>query len=75
MRTTVTIDDDVLAESAKRADALHISLGKAISDLARRGLETAPPVQEENGLTVFDPPKGSPVITSRQVKEALKDFP
>lgn len=75
MRTTLTLDDDVLADASKRAELLRVSLGKAVSDLARRGLQTAPPVRELNGLFVFDPPKGSPKITARQVKEALSDFP
>ncbi len=75
MRTTLTLDDDVLAEAAKRAEMLRVSLGKAVSDLARRGLMVAPPVREGNGLVVFDPPKGSPKITARKVKEALSDFP
>ena len=75
MRTTLTLDDDVLAEASKRAEILHVSLGKAVSDLARRGLQVAPPVREVNGLVVFDPPKGSPKITARKVKAALSDFP
>jgi Arc/MetJ family transcription regulator len=75
MRTTLSLDDDVLAEAAKRAEMLHVSIGKAVSDLVRRGLGVAPPVREVNGLVVFDPPKGSPKITARKVKEALSDFP
>lgn len=71
----MTLDDDVLAEAVKRAEILRVSLGKAVSDLARRGLQVAPPVREVNGLIVFDPPKGSPKITARKVKEALSDFP
>jgi hypothetical protein len=69
------LDDDVLAEASKRARALRISLGKAVSDLARRGLTVAPPIREVNGLVVFDPPKESPKITSGMVKDALNDFP
>jgi hypothetical protein len=75
MRTTLTLDDDVLTEAARRAEVLRISLGKAVSDLARRGLQVAPAVREANGLVVFDPPKGSPAITARKVKDALSDFP
>ncbi len=75
MRTTLSLDDDVLAEATKRARILRISLGKSISDLVRRGLQVAPPVREKNGLTVFDPPKGSAKITAGKVKEALSDFP
>jgi hypothetical protein len=75
VRTTLTLDDDILAEATKRAKALHISLGKAVSELARRGLSAAPPVDEKEGLIVFSPPKGSPKITARMVKETLGDFP
>jgi len=75
MRTTLTLDDDVLAEANRRAAALRISLGKALSDLARRGIQSAPPVEEVHGLAVFTPPKGSPRITARKIKEILSDFP
>ena len=75
MRTTLTLDDDILKEAAKRARILKTSLGKAVSDLARRGLQASPPVKQSNGLTVFDPPKGSPMITMRKVTDALSDFP
>jgi hypothetical protein len=75
MRTTLTLDDDVLGEAVKRAEALRISVGKAVSDLVRRGLTVAPPVREVDGLIVFDPPRGAPKISARQVKEALNDFP
>jgi hypothetical protein len=75
MRTTINLDDDILKEAARRARVLNVSLGKAVSDLARRGLHAAPPLREENGLVVFDPPAASPRITSAHVKEALSDFP
>lgn len=75
MRTTLTLDDDVLSEASKRAEILHVSLGKAVSDLARRGLQVAPPIQDVGGLVAFNPPKGSSKITSRKVKDALSDFP
>lgn len=75
VRTTLTLDDDIMKEAAIRAKILKISLGKAVSDLARRGLKVAPPVKQVNGLILFDPPKGSPRITMRKVKDALSGFP
>lgn len=75
MRTTLTLDDDVLEAASKRAKILNISLGKAVSDLARRGLRSTIPVKEVDGLTVFDPPPDSPKITMNKVKEILSDFP
>ena len=42
MRTTLDIDDDVLAAANERARRQRTSAGKVISDLARNAL-TAPP--------------------------------
>ena len=39
MRTTVTIDDDVLAVARALADRTGCSLGSALSELARRGFK------------------------------------
>ena len=75
MRTTLTLDDDIMAEAARRAEVLRKPLGKVVSDLVRRGLQVAPPVRDVNGLIAFDPPKGSPRITAKQIKESLADFP
>jgi hypothetical protein len=75
MRTTLTLDDDILKEAADRARILKTSLGKAVSDLARRGLQVAPPVKRIGDLAVFDPPKGAPKITMRKLRDALSDFP
>ena len=71
----MTLDDDIVKEAAARARVLKTSLGKAVSDLARRGLQAAPPVKEIKGLVVFDPPKGSPKITMQKVGDALNEFP
>ena len=38
MRTTLTIDDDVMAVARQRAAANDEPLGKAVSDLMRKGL-------------------------------------
>lgn len=75
MRTTINLDDDVFEEAARRARILKISLGKSVSDIARRGLRSAPPVKEVNGLIVFNPPKDAGRITQARVKETLSDFP
>jgi hypothetical protein len=75
MRTTLTLDDDVFAAAARRAQTLRRSLGKAVSDLARRGMQSSLPVKEVHGLTVFNPAKGSPKITAKSVRAALHDHP
>ncbi len=75
MRTTLNLDDDILKEAGLRAKLLKTSLGKAVSGLARRGLQAAPPVKQEGGFTVFDPLEGSPKMSMRKVKDGLSDFP
>lgn len=39
MRTTLTIDDDIYAIARQVARLKNLSLGEALSELARRGLE------------------------------------
>jgi len=47
MRTTISIDDDMLAVAKALAQAKSISIGRALSDLARRGLGTTSRVELE----------------------------
>jgi len=42
VRTTLQIDDDVLEAARCIADDEHVSVGEALSRLARRGLEPRP---------------------------------
>lgn len=73
MRTTLEIDDDVLAAARSLARAQHRSIGAALSALARRGL--TPPTSTTagaGGFPVFDVAAGAP-ITSERVRAALDD--
>lgn len=73
MRTTLTIDDDLLAVAKNLAQANSESLGKAISDLARRGLNATPRVRRrkcDSGFPVFSVPKGARPITLEDVRRA-----
>jgi hypothetical protein len=67
MRTTVTLDDDVLELVRRRAAARRQSLGQALSELVRRGLSAPTPAQNRDGLVVFHLPADSPVVTSEHV--------
>ncbi|MDE2463709.1 MAG: CopG family transcriptional regulator [Alphaproteobacteria bacterium] len=75
MRTTLSLDDDVLAAAKARAEQQHCSLGEVISDLARRGLApSAIPAQTRNGLTLLPPsPTGRPV-TADDVRKLRDDL-
>lgn len=52
MRTTLDIDDAVLAAARAMARDQRISLGAAVSRLARRGLEPTP-LAQRSGFPVF----------------------
>lgn len=68
MRTTLTLDDDVLELATRQAKLRGVSLGKTVSDLLRRGLSAATPAQEKDGLVVFHLPADSPKVTTEDVR-------
>jgi hypothetical protein len=55
MRTTLDIDDDVLAAAKERARREHKSIGQVVSELARQTL-TAPRALPSGGTAVQEPP-------------------
>ncbi len=73
MRTTVDVDEDVLAAARSLAAAQGRSLGAILSDLARRGLDDGADVVVGDGFPVFDVPSGGRPITSEAVRAALDD--
>lgn len=72
MRTTLEIDDDVLSVARSLARRTGGSIGRALSNLARRGLESAgsDSIGEEHGVPVFIVPASTPPITSEMVRDA-----
>jgi hypothetical protein len=68
MRTTLSLDDDVLQEIRSYATTHDISIGRAVSDLVRRGLPARLRTRIVNGFHVVELPLGSPVINSEDVK-------
>lgn len=73
MRTTLTLDDDVFELASRQAKFRGISLGKAVSDLMRRGLSAPTQVEEKGGLTVFQLPADSPTVTTEDVRRIEVD--
>lgn len=73
MRTTVNIDDDVLAAARALAERTGISLGAALSELARDGSRSASAVADDGDGTTFDVAPDAEPITSEDVYAALDE--
>jgi hypothetical protein len=67
MRTTVSLDDDVFRKAKAYAASRNVSLGKALSELVRKGLRAPLRTRMVNGFTVVDLPPNSPAITTEHV--------
>ena len=73
MRTTLNLDDDVLDSLKQYAGSRSMALGKAASDLMRRGLSAPVQTRLVNGFYTIVLPEDEPKITSERVKELLED--
>jgi hypothetical protein len=69
MRTTLNLDDDALELVRRYSQSRPVALGKAASELIRKGFSSPTPTRIVNGIVVFDVPPDSPSITSERVKE------
>ena len=75
MRTTVTIDDDVLAVARALAERRGSSLGSALSELARRGFRSEITHGDVIDGTTFPASADAGPITSEDVYRSLDDWP
>ncbi len=74
MRTNITHDDDIIETAhylakQNKTKPNQTSLGKVISDLARKGLQEHKAFQLKNDFPVFEVSENSPVITPEHVKQ------
>ena len=75
MRTTLTIDDDVLAVARALAERNGTSLGRALSELARLGFRSKDAAGGNGDGTVFAIAPDAEPITSEDVYKALGEWP
>ena len=75
MRMTATIDDDVLAVARALAARNRISLGSALSELARRGIKNSSSSVDSGDGSKFAVSPGAELITSEDVDLAIRDWP
>ena len=73
MRTTISLDTDANKAIRTYAKRRRISLGRAASELIRRGTRYQLGTRIVNGLSVVDVPADFPIITTEQVRELLDE--
>ena len=71
-RTTLDIESDVLDLARSLAEARRISVGKAISLLARKGALAQPPLTERNGFCVFPVADPNAKFGSEDIRAAFE---
>jgi hypothetical protein len=73
MRTTLNLDDDALKILREYSETRSLALGKAASELVRKGASAPVQMQMVNGFCTVVLPKGGKKITSEHVKRLLED--
>lgn len=73
MRTTLTIDDDVLAAAKAIASHENRSIGEVVSRMMRQCLDRSQPApRRRNGILLL-PDRGGPPVTLEMVNEIRDD--
>ena len=75
MRTTLNIDDDVMATARSIAARDRKPVGTVVSSLLRRALEPSAkaPQSTRNGIPLFPVSPHARVVTPESIKELLED--
>jgi hypothetical protein len=72
MRTTLAIDDDVLSAAKAIARQRNLTLGKVVSDLARKSLRPPTASTERNGIPLL-PVRRPGTIVTLDIVNAVRD--
>lgn len=77
MRTTLAIDDDVLAAARALADQRGRSMGEVVSELCRRALtpELPPGTIMRNGIPLFPLRPDAKPVTLELVRRLIEEMP
>ncbi len=73
MRTTLSIDDDLLAAAKAMAQARSVSVGMIVSELMRKGLQARSTMVRKSGLPFFQVGPDAGPTTLEDVKK-LEDL-
>ncbi len=76
MRTTLTIDDDVLAAARALAERQDKTIGAVVSELARKALRAPTEIKRrQNGIPLLPVTNSDAVITMELVNELRDESP
>mgnify|MGYP000169678365 CR=1 FL=1 len=77
MRTTLAIDDDILAAAKHLAERDRKTVGEVISTLARQGLTRGPRSAraERNGVPLLPSRRGAAPVTPELVNQLRDELP
>jgi hypothetical protein len=73
MRTTLNLDDDALTLIRNYSEVRSLALGKAASELVRKGANAPVRMKKVGGFWQVVLPPGGKKITSEHVKRLLED--
>ena len=73
MRTTLDIDADIMDVARNLARQQGVSLGTAVSRLARRGLSSGRHAESDDGFPTFQISEDAPPFGTKDVRDALED--
>jgi len=73
MRTTLSLDDDLLPQVKTYAESRDISVGRAVSELVRRGLHAPLETRVVNGFHVVELPAGAPSVTAEHIRRLQEE--
>jgi len=75
MRTTIDIDEDVLFAARELSRRRRISIGKAISELARQGVRRTEQGSTRNGVPLIPISKSGSIVTLELVNQLRDESP
>jgi hypothetical protein len=76
MRTTLSLDDDVLAAAKGLAARERKTLGEVVSNLARKGLKPGKrQARRRNGILLLPGREGAPPVTPELVNRLRDELP
>jgi hypothetical protein len=73
MRTTLNLDDDAVEILREYSQTRSLPMGKAASELVRKGAHAPVQMRMVNGFWTVDLPKGGKKVTTEHVKRLLED--